>query len=90
MLQAFGIQVAASVALTQEALHDLNPFDTDILLVEVDDEAEERFEGLYDFLADCDLPVLFNDSNETERDAINEDKDFGRKLVLKLVSLLPS
>ncbi len=79
----------ASIPLEKEHLHHLDQHNLDILLVDLDEDAEQRVDDLYEWLMEWDLPVLFNDSSATERSLQDQDSEFGRKLSLKLISLLP-
>jgi hypothetical protein len=56
--------------------------------VELDEDAEQRVEHLYDWLLAWDLPVLFNDSGSTARSLAEQDTELGRRLSLKLASLV--
>lgn len=78
----------AAIPLEKEYLDGLKHNELDILLVDLDEEAENRVEDLFDFLTAWEMPVLFNDSNATARSLRTEDREFGRKLSLKLTSLL--
>jgi hypothetical protein len=75
--------------LRKEYLHQLDQKEFDILLVDLDEDAELRVDDLYEWLNEWELPVLFNESIATERSLEEGDQEFGRKLTLKLLSLLP-
>lgn len=87
-LAGAGVEVAASIPLEREYLRELDQEALDILLVDLDEEAEQRVEDLYDWLTEWRLPVLFNDSDATEDSLQGGQGEFGRKLTLKLISLL--
>lgn len=76
--------------LDENTVTCINPDSIDILLVDLDEDAEDRIGDLCDMLAQCNLPVLFNDSQVTEASLRGEDPQFGIKLTSKLVSLMPS
>lgn len=88
-LTGAGVEVTACIPLEREYLRELDPGTLDILLVDLDEEAEQRIDDLYEWLMEWDLPVLFNDSDATEDSLQDGDGEFGRKLTLKLISLLP-
>lgn len=75
--------------MRKEYLHQLDQKEFDILLVDLDEDAELRVDDLYEWLNEWELPVLFNESIATERSLEEGDQEFGRKLTLKLLSLLP-
>jgi hypothetical protein len=77
------------IPLRKDYLDQLDPDEIDILLVDLDEDAEQRVDDLYEWLNEWDLPVLFNESIATERSLEEGDEEFGRKLTLKLLSLLP-
>ena len=65
------------------------PAGADVLLVDLDDEAEQRVGNLYELLEQRTLPVLFNDASTTERSLEGCEPAFGQRLLLKLLSMLP-
>lgn len=67
----------------------IDPEAIDILLVDLDEDAEERVGNLCDMLAQWHLPVLFNDAQVTEASLHGHDPHFGEKLTSKLLSLVP-
>lgn len=89
MLSTAGVHIIRQIPLRKDYLDQLDPEEIDILLVDLDEDAELRVEDLYEWLNEWDLPVLFNESIATERSLKEGDKEFGRKLTLKLLSLLP-
>jgi hypothetical protein len=89
MLERSGLKVVATVPISREIIAKLNQEPVDILLVDLD-EAVHRSHDL-DRLIDeiqnqCMIPVLFNDgSSDGTGGGIT---DLGRKLTLKLTSLI--
>lgn len=89
MLSAAGADILHRIPLQQAYLRQLDPREIDILLVDLDEDADQRVEDLYEWLDEWELPVLFNESIATARSLEQGDQEFGRKLALKLLSLLP-
>ena len=89
MLSAAGVEIIRQVPLQKDYLYQLDPNEIDILLVDLDEDAEQRVDDLYEWLNQWDLPVLFNESIATARSLEEGDQEFGRRLSLKLLSLLP-
>lgn len=85
-----GLTVVDDYPLDENTVTRIDPDSIDILLVDLDEDAEDRIGDLCDMLAQCNLPVLFNDSQVTEASLHGEDPQFGIKLTSKLVSLMPS
>ncbi|MFN2337570.1 MAG: hypothetical protein ABR544_01190 [Gammaproteobacteria bacterium] len=83
------MDIVRQIPLRKDYLDQLDPAEIDILLVDLDEDAELRVDDLYEWLNEWDLPVLFNESIATERSLEEGDQEFGRKLTLKLISLLP-
>lgn len=89
LIEQQGLTVVDELPLDGTTVTSIDPDSIDILLVDLDDNAEERVGNLCDMLAQWNLPVLFNDSQVTEASLRGEDPQFGHKLTSKLVSLLP-
>ena len=83
------MEIVRQIPLQKEYLHQLDQGEIDILLVDLDEDAEQRVDDLYEWLNEWQVPVLFNESIATERSLEEGDQEFGRKLTLKLLSLLP-
>ncbi|HWS02838.1 MAG TPA: AAA family ATPase [Gammaproteobacteria bacterium] len=90
LLEDQGMQVVDEMPLDEITISRIDPDAIDILLVDLDDNAEDRIGNLYDMLAQWNLPVLFNDSQVTEASLHGQDPQFGPKLTSKLMSLLPA
>lgn len=89
MLSAAGVEIIRQIPLQKTYLYQLDQAELDILLVDLDEDAEQRVDDLYEWLNEWDLPILFNESIATRRSLEGGDEEFGRKLALKLLSLLP-
>jgi len=89
-LERSGIQVVATFPIGEELVGQLNQEGVDVLLVDLDEGGARRAYDL-DRLIDqvqskCRIPVLFNDSSSAS--AGNAIADLGRRLTLKLTSLI--
>ena len=90
MLERSGLQVVVAVAVDEELIEQLDRENVDVLLMDLDEGAARRPYDL-DRLIDqvqskCKIPVLFNDSSSA--DSGGAISDLGRKLTLKLTSLI--
>jgi len=90
LLAEFNIQVVADIPLTAQGLESLNSAETDVLLVELDQQPDQIDDRLYTLLESCKQPVLYNDSLATEASLSQPNRqEYGRKLSEKLFSLVP-
>lgn len=89
LVEAQGVAVIDEIPLDDTTVARIDPEAIDILLVDLDENAEDRVGNLCDMLAQWNLPVLFNDSQVTEASLLGSDPQFGPKLISKLVSLVP-
>jgi general secretion pathway protein A len=89
LVETQGLTVVDELPLDDTTMGRIDPDSIDILLVDLDDDAEDRIGDLCDVLAQWNLPVLFNDAQVTEASLLGNDPQFGPKLTSKLVSLLP-
>ena len=89
MLAGAGVDIVRQIPLRKDYLDQLEPDEIDILLVELDEDAEQRVDDLYERLYEWELPVLFNESIATQHSLTEDNGEFGRKLAQKLLSLLP-
>ncbi|MFP5504801.1 MAG: ExeA family protein [Gammaproteobacteria bacterium] len=89
LVETQGLNVVDEIPLDETTVGRIDPDGIDILLVDLDDNAEDRVGDLCDMLAQWNLPVLFNDAQVTEASLRGGDPQFGPKLTSKLVSLLP-
>jgi putative secretion ATPase (PEP-CTERM system associated) len=89
-LERSGMEVVATIPIGQELIGQLNRQNVDVLLVDLDEGVTRRPYDL-DRLIDqvqskCKIPVLFNDSSSAGTGGAISD--LGRKLTLKLTSLI--
>ncbi len=89
LVEAQGMKVIAEIPLNETTVAHIDPDLIDILLVDLDEDAEERVGNLCDMLAQWNLPVLFNDSKMTKASLLGKEPLFAAKLTSKLLSLLP-
>lgn len=89
LVEAQGLTVVDEIPLDDSTAGRIDPAAIDILLVDLDENAEDRVGNLCDRLAQWNLPVLFNDSQVTEASLLGNDPLFGAKLTSKLTSLVP-
>jgi len=89
-LERSGMQVVSAVALNEDLLNKFDQENTDVLLVDLDENVQyppDYLENLLDDLQErCGLPVLFNDSSAAGRRG--SSVDLSKKLTLKLTSLI--
>jgi general secretion pathway protein A len=89
MLERSGLKVVAAVPIGEDIVEQLSRENVDVLLMDMDESAHRSYD--LDRLIDqiqskCRIPVLFNDSSSTG--AGSAISDLGRKLTLKLTSLI--
>ncbi len=89
-LERSGLQVVMAIAIGEELIEQLDQENVDVLLMDLDEGVARRPHDL-DRLIDqvqskCKIPVLFNDSSLAG--AGGAISDLGRKLTLKLTSLI--
>jgi predicted outer membrane repeat protein len=89
MLERSGLKVVATVPIDEYIVEQLNRENADVLLMDLDEGAHRShdLDRLIDQVrSQCKIPVLFNDSSSAgSGGAIS---DLGRKLTLKLTSLI--
>jgi DNA-binding NarL/FixJ family response regulator len=89
MLERSGLKVVASVPISDGLVEQLNREQVDVLLMDLDESAHRShdLDRLIDEVrSQCGIPVLFNDSSSDGTGGAI--KDLGRKLTLKLASLI--
>ena len=90
MLERSGWQVIAAVPIGEELIEQLDRENVDVLLMDLDEGVARRpydLDRLIDQVQNkCKIPVLFNDSSSAG--AGGAISDLGRKLTLKLTSLI--
>lgn len=89
MLERSGLKVVAAVPIGDELVEQLSREQVDVLLMDLDEGADRSrdLDRLIDRIrSQCKIPVLFNDSSSA--DSGGAISDLGRKLTLKLTSLI--
>ncbi len=90
LVEPYNIEVVAEIPLNIDSNEAIDPLSLDILLVDMDEEADEDCaDGLCDLITEWNLPVLFNDSELTQNSLAGKNAKFSYQLVSKLISLLP-
>lgn len=89
MIERSGLKVVAAVPISEDIADQLNRENVDVLLMDLDEGARRSYD--LDRLIDqvqskCKIPVLFNDSSSAN--TAGTVSDLGRKLTLKLTSLI--
>ena len=87
LLERGGLEVVINETPCEEFLSKLSRTGADVLLLDLDDEADAEQEFLDQLLQRFDLPMLFNDSASTHIIAAAHG-DWGRRLAQKLVALV--
>ncbi len=89
MIERSGLKVVAALPISEDIVDQLNRENVDVLLIDLDEGARRSYD--LDRLIDqvqskCKIPVLFNDSSPAGTGGAISD--IGRKLTLKLTSLI--
>ena len=89
MIERSGLKVVAALPISEDIVDQLNRENVDVLLMDLDEGARRSYD--LDRLIDqvqskCKIPVLFNDSSPANTGGTISD--LGRKLTLKLTSLI--
>lgn len=87
LIETSGMNVVKEQRLCAASIRSLDSNETDVLLVDMDDEVEHELDFL-DELLDSPIPILFNDAPSTRMKAAQTDSDWGRKLTQKLSSIV--
>ena len=87
-LEKCGLQVVAMLPLARipNATTDFN--NADILFVDLNENIDQELQELDQLLEQCRLPVLYSDSSDTRLGLADATGNFGKKLTLKLASLV--
>lgn len=88
ILENCGVDVVSELHLgaKQTVPADLNG--ADVVFVDLDNNAEQELQELDEFLQDCPLPILFNESSQNGAESTASADKFRKRLSLKLASLL--
>lgn len=87
-LKAHNIEIVAMAKLSNQALCEIDADNTDAILVDLDENAEQELEVLENLLEVSSLPLLFNDSETTQFNLSISGTDWSSKLALKLRTLV--
>ena len=87
LLEAAGVNVVHDSDL--DGIGNLSPEQTDLLLIDVQEDSDAVPDSVYTLMMEGDLPVLFNDSAQTRDSLQGRNPAYGEHLVRKLASLLP-
>ena len=85
LIEMGGMNVVVEQRLCAASIRKLDAKKTDVLLVDMDDDAEHELDFL-DELLDSPIPILFNDASSTRMKAAQRDSDWGRNLTKKLAN----
>jgi DNA-binding NarL/FixJ family response regulator len=89
ILERSGLQVVAAVPIGEEIIQQLGLEQVDVLLMDLDEGAQRSHDLdrlIEKVQTQCHVPVLFNDSSSAGKGSVISD--LGRKLTLKLTSLI--
>ena len=86
LLESSGIDVVDEQRLCAATIRQLDTDNTDVLLVDMDDNVEHDL-GFLDELLDSPIPILFNDVSSTRMKAAQRNSDWGRMLTKKLANI---
>jgi len=83
LLTSSGMEVVDEQPLSSMTIKQITIDNTDVLLVDMDDNVEHELDFL-DELLDSPVPILFNDASSTRMKAAQRNSDWGRMLTKKL------
>jgi CheY-like chemotaxis protein len=89
MLERSGLKVVAAVPIGEEIIQQIGQEQVDVLLMDLDEGAHRSYDLdrlIEKVQTQCRVPVLFNDNSSAGN--ANAILDLGRKLTLKLTSLI--
>jgi len=86
LIEMGGMNVVKEQRLCATSIKALDVANTDVLLVDMDDDGEHELDFL-DELLDSPIPILFNDAPSTRMKAAQRDSDWGRNLTKKLAGV---
>lgn len=87
-LEKCGLQVVAILSFERipNVATDFN--NADILFVDLNENIDQELQQLDHLLEQCNLPVLYSDSTDTRLGLADTSGNFGKRLTLKLTSLV--
>ncbi len=89
MIERSGLKVVTAIPISEDIVDLLNRANVDVLLMDLDDGTHRSHDLdrlIEQVQSKCKIPVLFNDSSSAGTDG--SISDLGRKLTLKLTSLI--
>ena len=89
LIEPYNIRVVGEFGLEDSHSPELNPYHVDILLIDISEAAEDCTAEICDLITEWNIPVLFNDCQQTQASLDGRDPQFAQRLVAKLVDLLP-
>lgn len=89
LIEPYNIRVTGEFGLEDSQSPELNPYHVDILLIDISEAAEDCTAEICDLITDWNIPVLFNDCQQTQASLDGRDPQFAQRLVAKLIDLLP-
>lgn len=89
LIEPYNIRVVGEFGLQDSQSPELNPYHVDILLIDISEAAEDCTAEICDLITEWNIPVLFNDCQQTQASLDGRDPQFAQRLVAKLVDLLP-
>ncbi|WP_206609514.1 ExeA family protein [Thiohalobacter thiocyanaticus] len=89
LIEPYNIRVIGEFGLEDSQSPELNPYHVDILLIDISEAAEDCTAEICDLISEWNIPVLFNDCQQTQASLDGRDPQFAQRLVAKLVDLLP-
>ncbi len=86
-LKTHDIEIVAVAELSTQCLQEIDPDNTDAILVDLYENAEQELDILESLLEESTLPLLFNDNATTQFNISISSPDWSDKLASKLRSL---
>lgn len=87
LIEDSGMQVVENCMLNVDAIRALNTGNTDVLIVDLDDNIEHDVD-FFDELLDAPVPTLFNDAASSRMRAAQKHGDWARNLTRKLADMV--
>ena len=87
LIEDSGMKVVEDCLLNIDAIRTLNTDNTDVLIVDLDDDIEHDAE-FFDELLDASVPMLFNDAASSRMRVAQKHGDWARNLARKLVDMV--
>ena len=89
LIEPYNIRVVGEFGLEDSRSPELNPYHVDILLIDISEAADDCTAAICDLITEWNIPVLFNDCQQTRASLDGRDPQFAQRLVAKLIDLLP-